>query len=96
MASGDGQPIPEEIALTIYNVLVETCGANEYWRDEFVRHQTKGCFEYRLSSKLGFGGKFWNANGRWYVNCYSEDETTARCTMMDEANARLKKLRDAQ
>jgi hypothetical protein len=44
--------------------------------------------EWRFYGDLGFGGKFW-WNGKFYVNCYSEDSTPVIDKMIDKANERL-------
>ena len=82
----------------IYDVLVEECGANDdqsnrtqwdvFWSDHH-RFNT----EYRFIGALGFGGKFWRANGRWYVNCYRENETPERLAMIAAADKRLAALK---
>lgn len=63
-----------EQANAVYNALVQYAGASEHARPDFVFHQTdRHCPEYRFMGSLGLGGKFWNANGRWYVSAYPED-----------------------
>ena len=63
----------------IYDILVKYCGtdSDEYYREDFVYEHLKEDFpsELRICPKLGFGGKFWRANGRIYVSFYPEDET---------------------
>lgn len=81
-------------AYNIYTILVEECGALEREREHFVYVQTDGDVpEYRFQGDLGFGGKFWRNNGRWYVNCYPENETHERFMMIRRANIRLANLR---
>ena len=60
-------------------------------RAEFVHEFTKDdpTREWRFSGKLGFGGKFWHANDRFYVSCYAEDETPAIREMIENANNEL-------
>jgi hypothetical protein len=63
-----------EQADAVFDVLVEHAGASDGWRDDFVERQVAGSTdEYRFQGLLGFGGKFWNCNGRWYVSAYPED-----------------------
>jgi len=87
-----------EQASLIFDILVEECGAEEPMRLEFVRyHMTEPRYfptEYRFIGSLGFGGKFWHANGRdgWYVTCYQEDNTRAG-EKVKKANERLAALR---
>lgn len=69
-----GSPLTAEQANTVYDVLVQHAGAAESGRADFVFHQTdRHCPEYRFVGSLGLGGKFWNANNRWYVSAYPED-----------------------
>ena len=48
--------------------------------------------EYRFMGGLGFGGKLWFQQGRLYVSCYREDETTERLQMIERADRRLEEL----
>jgi hypothetical protein len=85
-----------EIADKIYDILVAECGATEDWRTHFIysTSQRYPSIEYRFQGALGFGGKFWTDRSRWYVNCYSEDETPERATMIERTNGLLAKLRE--
>lgn len=66
--------LTNEQANAVYDILTLHAGAREKGRIDFVHHQTAGvCTEYRFQADLGFGGKFWNTNGRWYVTAYRED-----------------------
>jgi len=86
----------EREAGDIYDILVESCGA----RDDAIE---KGAFvqavvgpnftEWRFQGTLGFGGKFWNNAGKWYVSCYPEDQTSAMKQTIVEANVALATLR---
>lgn len=89
----ENKPLSEKLANDVYDILVEVCGACESMRQAFVYTETHElCSEYRFCGRMGFGGKFWNANDRLYVNCYSEDETPQRRAMIAEANKRLAAL----
>lgn len=80
-------------ANAIYDILIQECGADEYWRENFVQVETsEECREYRFKGELGFGGKFWRNSGRMYVDCYSEDTTPLRQKMIDAANKRLENI----
>lgn len=80
-------------ANAIYDVLVECCGASETERDSFVHQQaTEDIREWRFCGNLGFGGKFWRNNGRFYVSCYREDETPERLAMIAAADKRLAEI----
>ena len=89
------EPLSEEIANEVYNVLVQECGARDdntfiSERLAFVMRQTREHIrEWRFMGDLGFGGKFWNNNGRFYVNCYPEELNDEKQRMIDRANARL-------
>ena len=89
----ENKELSPELANKVYDILVEECWASESGRDAFISTETtEVCTEYRFCGNLGFGGKFWNANDRLYVNYYSEDGTPQRDKMMDAANKRLSKL----
>jgi hypothetical protein len=80
-------------ANAIYSLLVAELAADEYWRDNFIATvtETDGTGkEYRLSSRLGFGGKFRNNHNGIYVDCYPEDETEERRIMIAKTNDQLR------
>ena len=91
------QPIvTEEQARAIAAIVAEECGATWGWdrEDSFIRYMTKthGAREWRLNSKLGFGGKVYlnsNRNFTPYVGCYREDETPERIAMIERTNERI-------
>lgn len=83
--------IDETLANSIYDILVEECGAHPNSRNEFVT-TVNGTAEYRFIGNLGFGGKFWNANKRFYVNCHREDETPNALAAIEKTNQRLAEL----
>lgn len=87
----------EATAHKVWDVLVETAGAHERGRDEFVYHQTRKHppTEYRFQGLLGFGGKFWSERARWRVTAYPEDMTPERKTIIEQANAALAELKTA-
>lgn len=89
-------PMTGPQANAVYDILVEHTGADEDWmRDDFVHHQTADSTdEYRFQGALGFGGKFWNCNDRWYVTCYPEDLTSDRQRAIDETNTALAELKE--
>jgi hypothetical protein len=88
-----GFPLTTAAANAIYDVLVEMVGALEGQRADFVRSQEEGCVEYRFIGQLGMGGKFWNNNGRWYVNCYPEDVTRTKKRTIKKTDIKLAVLR---
>jgi hypothetical protein len=83
------------VANQIWTILVEEVRAREEDRSGFIQHQGKGCTEWRFGGVLGFGGKFWNNSGRWYVNCYPEDLACQPgwVATIVRTNARLESLR---
>ena len=96
--------LSKEIANEIYTILVEVCGApdptritksgEEYnpYRYEFVyefSEKEEPTREWRFCGNLGFGGKFWHNNDKFYVSCYREDETPEREKAICEANDKL-------
>jgi len=93
-----GQPIPEDVANKIYDILVEVTGIHvpkgmDTSRMSFVRYATEGDWtEFRFSYPLGFGGKVWCNAGRWYVGCYREDDNPERSAIIERTNAALDKL----
>jgi hypothetical protein len=90
------EPLTEDEANAIYDVLVQHAGALEDDRRHFVQIQTdKPCTEFRFIGSLGFGGKFRRVapEDRWYVDCYSEDMTPERERAIRITNAALDGLR---
>jgi len=90
--------LTKELANKIYDILVEEAGASENNRNEFIFAETKkpeeynhtgGCAEFRFGGKLGFGGKFWNANNRFYVSAYSEETGTTQEKIIESVNILL-------
>jgi hypothetical protein len=82
-------------ATSIYDILVEDCGAPEPMREMFITYITTstGMREFRYQGNLGFGGKFYASSwGRWRTDCYEEDKDAARRAMIERANRRLSKL----
>jgi len=89
----ENKPLSVETANRIFDILVSECGASETMRDDFISTETTEiCSEFRFCGNLGFGGKFWNTNGKLYVNCYPEDETPERACIIGIANAKLARL----
>jgi len=98
------QPISEDVAHKIWDILVEHAGVRppseeekiNGWdidRDSFVATASKGEWtEWRLGGSLGFGGKVWFNAGRWYVTSYREDETPERLETINRTNAALNQL----
>lgn len=78
-------------------ILVEHAGAptGDEARDLFVQamlREERPVQEYRFQGNLGFGGKFMRNDGMLYVQCYREDETPKRRTVLDKTNELLKLL----
>lgn len=87
---------PKDIFNKAYDILVEHAGASnlDHYREAFVeyfvteRHTT----EWRFLGNLGFGGKFWRNDERYYILCYSEDKSPERDKVIEKVNALLKEL----
>ncbi len=81
----------KEKANRVYGLLVNMGGANESERGDFVFHHTKdgGCDEWRFGGLLGFGGKYRSNSDS--VDCYTEDETPERASIISELNNALQK-----
>lgn len=81
----------------VYDTLVRLCEADDdslnrsSW-DAWWGSDNRLATEYRFIGALGFGGKFWRANGAWYVSCYREDETPMRKLRIAETNRALEVL----
>ena len=74
----------------VWQILVEECGASQ---DDMGFISRQGDFvEWRFIGALGFGGKVWKNRGQLYVNCYHENETPERLSMIKRANRRLADL----
>jgi hypothetical protein len=84
--------ITENYAREIFDILVEDVSANKNSLEEFLVWSENGEREFRFVGCLGYGGKFWNYNDKWYVNCYSEDLTPKRQTVIDKVNDKLAAL----
>lgn len=86
-------PISQELAATIYRILVDECGANSKNEGHFVSTFSSASnvpSEWRFSGNLGFGGKYRHPGMR--VDCYPEDSTPDREAMISRANVRLQEL----
>ncbi len=89
----------EETLGKVYDILVESAGARDdaYDKRTFVHSALEWDynfnFEYRFMGSLGGGGKIWlPLDGDPYVNCYRENETPERKSMMEETNRKLSAL----
>lgn len=86
--------ITESQAKELCDILMEHAGAFPYDKTQFLQAQTNRefpCREFRFCGKLGFGGKFWNNNGKLYVACYQEDENKKRNKIIEKVNKMLDK-----
>ncbi len=97
-------PLSESEAAAIWQVLVDHAGASDdpYDRANFIHsHAESFVQEWRFIGTLGLGGKFrrtrgWqepDGRGRWYVDCYREDETPERLAVIEATNEALAELR---
>ncbi len=84
----------KEQAEAVYKILVSRCAANASKEQEFVDCVTDpNNQEYRFGGELGFGGKFFHSNSRWWVSCYKENGTVRIIKMMNETNRELTLLK---
>lgn len=83
--------IEKDVLEAIYTLLVERAGAHESYRQDFLYH-FPGCVEFRFMGSLGFGGKIWCDGGRVYIDCYRENETPERLTLIALVNTRIAEL----
>ena len=75
----------------VYDILVNLGGADENMRGSFIQYHTEGHdHEWRFSGHLGFGGKYRLERNK--VDCYREDETQERLTLIEEINEKLSKI----
>ena len=86
-----------ELANQIYDILIDECGASPELRKGFVQYlcDLDGYRkEWRFMGLLGFGGKFYaERNGcGWRVDCYREDRTPERESVIGRANKLLNEL----
>lgn len=86
------KPLTREQAEAVYRVLIHMADANPLHFGNFVHTQMEGCREWRFIGCLGFGGKFYNSCGKWYVDMYGEDETDERLKVKLKVNRRLREL----
>jgi len=76
LLKGNNMILSVELAIEIYDVLVQYAGANITEKDSFVdshsNHREYGeCTEWRFCGNLGFGGKYRSYTNT--VDCYNED-----------------------
>lgn len=81
--------LTETLANKIFDILVSHAGADKSIRESFVYSQTQGCMEFRFGGLLGFGGKFWNDHGHFYITGYPEDMNDKRRKIITETNITL-------
>ncbi len=87
---------PREIFEKAYSILVEHAGAPDnadqvatftgYYLD------SRSNAEFRFCGLLGFGGKFWRNDQRYYISCYPEDRNTNRDRIIGKVNLLLSAL----
>lgn len=78
-----------------FDILVNDAGASALDQTSFVLAYTEvehRATEFRFGGHLGFGGKFWRNNGRFYVSCYREDATPEKTQVIQIVNAKLSAL----
>ncbi len=98
-------PLSEAEAAAVWQVLVDHAGASDhpYDGEVFVFCQAaKVEPEWRFCGSLGAGGKFrrnrvWIGDvctESWTVDCYAEDLTDERQTVIDKTNEALAELKE--
>lgn len=90
------KPLTQDFAKSVYAILVEA-GAEPQWLDNFLHHFTGDDppSEWRFCGKLGFGGKLRYRDYEeppLHVDCYPEDNTKQRQTVIDDTNSKLEAL----
>jgi len=73
----------------IYNYFIEHCGASKAMKNAFIEEYAGDkapSSEWRISGKLGYGCKFILTSREMLVTCYSEDDSSSRSLIMNEAN----------
>lgn len=88
---------PRDIFEKAYGILVAHAGApsrEQYMVDTFVDAFTTRplAMEWRFGGNLGFGGKFWRNDHRYYVSCYPEDRNAKRDRIIKKVNELLAAL----
>ncbi len=88
---------PEEIFSQAWDILVQHAGASKDHLDKgtFVRaflEPQHSATEWRFCGHLGFGGKFWRNDQRYYISCYPEDRTERRLAIIETVNGLLASL----
>lgn len=84
--------ITRDMAESIWEVLVIHCGASAAPRHQeaFAAIATEPEFsEYRFGGNLGFGGKFFATDTKWWVSCAKENDTAETMRMVNAANKEL-------
>jgi hypothetical protein len=89
--------LTREQASAIYDVLVQRCKADNRDREKenFIYSHAEREFtphEWRFGGVLGFGGKFWNTESRWYVSAYNENIDAETRLIIAETNEVLQKM----
>jgi len=95
------RPINGELAVKIFDILVQECEANEMGRDQFIQWATdpgSGSGEYRFGGRFGMAGKIWLNYDGFHVSGHNHEElklqpNAAELTAaLDTANAKLNEL----
>jgi len=87
---------PDEIFGKAWDILVEHAGASadpdnkaNFVLNYTTKGQTYNVTEWRFGGLLGFGGKFWRNDNRYYVSCYPEDKDKKKERVIARVNALL-------
>lgn len=73
--------LSKNLAISIYDYLVDKCEANPRFSDDFVHAFTNNEYvprEWRFCGKYGMAGKFWWNNDKFYVSGWSRCEVSPK------------------
>ncbi len=78
-----------------YDILIEHAELKDKQsRESFIRYFVDETGkEWRFQGSLGFGGKFWHNEDRWYIQGYPEDSTRESKATIKKVNKLLAELR---
>ncbi len=81
-------------ASALYDILVTYADALPEERPRFIAYLCDGAnwHEWRFCGSLGMGGKLYHSGGRFWVSCYSEDETPKRKATIARVNREIEAL----
>lgn len=87
----------EDFYHKVYDILINLGNAIPSMRETFIYahlHKKHPTTEWRFQGYLGFGGKYRSETNT--VDCYREDETPKRLTLIEKMNKELEKLTEKE